>query len=304
MISIDEIKTFFKGSILVNEPMSKYTSMRVGGPADLLITPADKEDAVNLVIYLQKNNIEYIVIGNGSNLLVSDSGVRSVVVNLSSGLNQIKIENNLIKVEAGVMLARFVDFCIHQSRSGVEKLAGIPGTIGGAILMNAGAYGYQISDFITEIEIVRDGQLQKVKKEEANFGYRTSGFANSAIVGASFDLPEGNMDGLMRTRTEYLQRRSQSQPLNFPNSGSIFKNPAGNYAAKLIEEAGLKGTRLGAAQISEKHGNFIVNLGGATANDIIQLINIVRKTVYSKNQIKLIPEIKLVGFNNEVLDEL
>lgn len=303
MISIDEIKNFFQGSILVNEPMSKYTSMRVGGPADLLITPADKVDAVNLVNYLQKNYIEYIVIGNGSNLLVSDNGVRSVVVNFSSGLNQIKFENNLVKVEAGVMLARFVDFCIHQSRSGVEKLAGIPGTIGGAILMNAGAYGYQISDFITEIETVRDGRLQKVKKEEANFGYRTSGFANSAIIGASFDLPEGNMDDLMRTRAEYLQRRSQSQPLNFPNSGSIFKNPEGNYAAKLIEEAGLKGTRLGAAQISEKHGNFIVNLGGATANDIIQLINIVRKTVYAKSKIKLIPEIKLVGFNNEVLDE-
>ncbi|MDP2207960.1 MAG: UDP-N-acetylmuramate dehydrogenase [Bacteroidota bacterium] len=303
MISIDEIKNFFQGSILVNEPMSKYTSMRVGGPADLLITPANKEDAVNLITYLQKNIIDYIVMGNGTNLLVSDTGVRSVVVNFSSGLNQIKIENNLVKAEAGIILARFVDFCIRHSRSGVEKLAGIPGTIGGAILMNAGAYGSQISDFIYEIEIVKDGQLQKIKKEDANFGYRTSGFANSAIIGASFDLPEGKIDELMRTKTDYLQRRNQSQPLNFPNSGSIFKNPEGNYAAKLIEEAGLKGTRLGAAQISEKHGNFIVNLCDCSANDIIQLINIVRKTVYSKNKIKLIPEIKLVGFNNEVLDE-
>lgn len=304
MISIDEIKTIFKGSILVNEPMSKHTSMRVGGPADLLLTPADKGDAVNLVIYLQKNKIEHIVIGNGSNLLVSDEGVRSVVVNFSSGLNQIKYENNLVKVDSGVRLARFVDFCIHQSRGGVEKLAGIPGTIGGAILMNAGAYGSQISDFIFEIEIVRDGKLKIVKKGEANFGYRTSGFTNSAIVGASFDLPEGKMDDLMQTRAEYLQRRSQSQPLNYPNAGSIFKNPAGNYAAKLIEEAGLKGKRFGSAQVSEKHGNFIVNLGGCTANDIIQLINIVRQTVYSKNKIELIPEIKLVGFNNKVLDEL
>ncbi|MDI6802395.1 MAG: UDP-N-acetylmuramate dehydrogenase [Bacteroidota bacterium] len=303
MISIDEIKNFFQGSILVNEPMSKYTSMRVGGPADLLITPANKEDAVNLITYLQKNIIDYIVIGNGTNLLVSDDGVRSVVVNFSSGLNQIKIENKLVKAEAGIILARFVDFCIRQSRGGVEKLAGIPGTIGGAILMNAGAYGSQISDFICEIEIVRDGELQKIKKEDANFGYRTSGFVNSAIIGASFDLPDGKIDELLRTKTDYLQRRNQSQPLNFPNSGSIFKNPEGNYAAKLIEEAGLKGTRLGAAQISEKHGNFIVNLGDCSANDIIQLINIVRKTVYSKNKIKLIPEIKLVGFNNEVLDE-
>lgn len=304
MISIDEIRHIFKGSILVNEPMSKHTSIRVGGTADLFITPADKEDAVNLVIYLQKNNIEHIVIGKGSNMLISDDGVRSVVVNFSSGLNQIKYENNLVKVDSGVLLARFVDFCIHQSRSGVEKLAGIPGTIGGAISMNAGAYGSQISDFIFEIEIVRDGKVKIVKKEEANFGYRTSGFTNSAIVGASFDLPEGKMDDLMRTRAEYLQRRNQSQPLNFPNSGSIFKNPEGNYAAKLIEEAGLKGTRHGAAQISEKHGNFIVNLGGCSANDIIQLINFVRKTVYSKNKIKLIPEIKIVGFNNQPLDEL
>ncbi len=303
MISIDEIKNFFQGNILVNEPMSKYTSMRVGGPADLLITPANKEDAVNLIIYLQKNIIDYIVMGNGTNLLVSDTGVRSVVVNFSSGLNQIKIENNLVKAEAGIILARFVDFCIRQSRGGVEKLAGIPGTIGGAIYMNAGAYGSQISDYIYEIEIVKDGQLQKVKKEEANFGYRTSGFVNSAIIGASFDLPEEKIDELMRTKTEYLQRRNQSQPLNFPNSGSIFKNPEGNYAAKLIEEAGLKGMRFGAAQISEKHGNFIVNLGNCSANDIIQLINIVRKTVYSKNKIKLIPEIKLIGFNNEALDE-
>lgn len=304
MILLDEIKNFFQGTILVNEPMRKYTSMRVGGPADLLIMPANKEDAVQLITYLQKNSIDYIVIGNGTNLLVSDSGVRGVVVNFSSGLNLIKIENNLVKAEAGIVLARFVDFCIRYRRGGVEKLAGIPGTIGGAIQMNAGAFGSHISDFISEIEIVKNGEFQKVKKEDANFGYRSSGFANSAIIAASFDLPEGNPDELLQTKTEYLQRRNQTQPVNFPNSGSIFKNPEGFYAAKLIEEAGLKGTRFGSAQISEKHGNFIINLGDCSANDIIQLINIVRKTIYSKNKIKLMPEIKLVGFNDQVLDEL
>ncbi|MBU2471948.1 MAG: FAD-binding protein, partial [Bacteroidetes bacterium] len=176
MISIADIKQFFKGEILVNEPLNKHTSIKIGGPADLLLLPSDKGDAINLSVYLQQNGIDYSVIGNGSNILVSDAGIREIVINFEQGLKQIKLVDGLVEVESGVMLARFVDFCIQNGKQGVEKLAGIPGTIGGAIVMNASAYKYEISDYIVDVEVVRNGKLIRVKKQDANFAYRTSAF--------------------------------------------------------------------------------------------------------------------------------
>lgn len=296
MISIADIKQFFKGEIFVNEPLNKHTSIKIGGPADLLLLPSDKEDAINLSVYLQQNGIDYSVIGNGSNILVSDAGIREIVINFEQGLKQIKLVDGLVEVESGVMLARFVDFCIQNGKQGVEKLAGIPGTIGGAIVMNASAYKYEISDHIVDVEVVRNGKLIRVKKQDANFAYRTSAFLNDIIISAVFELPDGNIDEMQKTRIEYLQKRNLTQPLNYPNSGSVFKNPPGNYAAKLIEDAGLKGLRIGNAQISDKHANFIVNLGNAKAEDVIGLIQTCKEIVKKKFDVYLELELKLLGF--------
>ncbi len=304
MISIDEIKSFFEGEILVNEPMSNHTSIRVGGPADLFLIPKNKVDAVSLIQYLNQKEKRFIVIGNGSNILVSDEGVRETIISLFPNLNQLDIEKNIIYVEAGVMLARFVDFCIQNSKKGVEKLAGIPGTIGGALAMNAGAYNTQISDFLLSVEFVQGSEVLKVKKENIEFRYRWSSLYDKVILSAEFSLPDGDIKELQTTRSEYLLKRNKSQPLNFPNSGSIFKNPPDNYAAKLIESAGLKGKRIGNAMISEKHGNFIVNLGNASAKDIIELINFARREVYQKFKIILEPEIKLIGFKKQILENV
>ncbi len=296
MISIAEIKQFFKGNILVNEPLNKHTSIKIGGPADLLMLPSDKEDAISLSVYLQQNSVDYSVIGNGSNILVNDAGIREIVINFEQGLKQIKLVNGLVEVESGVLLARFVDFCIQNGKQGVEKLAGIPGTIGGALVMNASAYKSEISSHIVDVEVIRDGKPVRVKKQDASFAYRTSAFINDIIISAVFDLPEGDIDEMQKTRIEYLQKRNLSQPLNYPNSGSIFKNPTGYYAAKLIEDAGLKGLKIGEAQISEKHANFIVNLGNAKAQDVLDLIQTCKEIVKQKFDVNLELEVKLLGF--------
>jgi UDP-N-acetylmuramate dehydrogenase len=304
LISIVDIKNNFRGEILINEPLSKYTSYRIGGPASLFLVPADKSDAVDLSVYLQLSKIEFVVIGNGTNVLVSDKGIEGMVMNLEKGLNKISKENNIVVAESGVMLARFVEFCIQNKFTGVEKLSGIPGTLGGAILMNASAFGCSISDYIIEIEVVRNGEVVPVEKDDSLFEYRNSGFKNDVILSAKFNLPAGDSVEMMKIRHEYLQKRNQKQPLNYPNCGSVFKNPVGQHAAKLIEDAGLKGLRVGDAQVSEKHGNFIVNVDKAKANDVIQLINQIRKIVFDKFGIVLEPEVKLIGFENDVLEAL
>lgn len=304
MVSIDEIKRIFRGKILVQEPLSNYTTMRIGGPADLLLIPEDKNDAVNLLTYLQENNIEFLIIGKGSNILVSDEGVRGLVINFAHGLNQLRLENEYIYVETGVIMSRFVDFCIQNRRQGFEKLAGIPGTVGGALVMNAGAYGCQISDYLVGVEVIRNGVLIDISKEKLQFSYRNSSLTNEILVSAKFYLTSGDISEMQKTRAEYLRKRNLVQPLNYPNMGSVFKNPPNNYAAKLIEQAELKGLQIGDAKVSEKHGNFIVNLGNAKALDVIQLINKIRKTVYEKFKIVLEPEIKFIGFKHQLLVEL
>jgi UDP-N-acetylmuramate dehydrogenase len=303
VVNIDDIRRFFRGHIALGEPLAKYTSFRIGGPADYYLEPADKRDAAEIVSYLVRNAIPYTVIGRGSNLLVSDDGIRGAVINFETGLNAVRMEDGLVVVDAGMTLARFVDFCIQRGLQGVEMLPGIPGTIGGAVMMNAGAYGGEISDHLVEVEVLRGGRVVRVAKADAGFSYRRSGFAGDIILGASFRLPEGDLAETMKRRRELLLKRNQSQPLNLPNSGSMFKNPAGTFAAKLIEEAGLKGKRIGNAQISEKHANFIVNLGGAMARDVLGLVELARTTVLGRTGISLELEVKLVGFNDPARKE-
>jgi UDP-N-acetylmuramate dehydrogenase len=304
MVNIDDIKRFFRGHIALSEPLSKYTSIRIGGPADYYLEPADKDDAVAIIVFLQQQQFPFMIIGRGSNLLVSDEGIRGAVINLETALSSIRAEHDRIYADSGVSMARFVDFCVQRGCKGVEMLAGIPGTLGGALIMNAGAYGGEISDHLVDVELLRNGTVLYLKKEEVGFAYRRSGLQRDIILGASFRLPQGEKEEIKTIRKELLLKRNRAQPLNYPNAGSMFKNPPGQFAAKLIEEAGLKGARRGDAQVSEKHANFIVNLGAATAQDVIGLIELVRRTVVERFQITLELEVKLLGFSNGVEKEV
>ncbi len=304
MIAIDEIRSFFRGRITLSEPLGKYTSFQIGGPADYYLEPIDREDCLSLLSFCRQRALPFLIMGKGSNMLVSDDGVKGIVVNMEYGLNRVECSEGVVSADAGVALSRFVEFCIQQRFAGVEMLAGIPGTIGGAVVMNAGAHGGEISDYLLDVDVFRQGTLTTVPKSESRFAYRSSGFQNDVVLGARFRLRPGDQAELMRTRRELLIKRNRTQPINFPNSGSMFKNPPGNYAAKLIEEAGLKGYRYGNAQISDRHANFIVNLGGASALDVLDLVETAQKKVFEKSGIHLELEIKLVGFAHDAIKEV
>ena len=305
MIIIDDIQKFFHGKVLLSEPLKKYTSLQIGGPVDYYFEPVDKEDGMNIIGYLQKQDVPFVAIGKGSNLLVSDEGFHGAVVNMESSLKSIYAEGPRIIAEAGVTLIRFVDFCIKHSLKGVEMLAGIPGTIGGAVIMNAGAYGSEISNYLIDAEIIRKGSIVVLKKDEIGFSYRhVSLQSDDVVLSASFQLPTGNSSELMKIRNDLILQRNKKHPVNLPNCGSVFKNPTGTPAAKFIEEAGMKGTKSGNAQISEKHANFIVNLGGASSGDVIDLIIEARKTVQEKFGIKLELEVKILGFTDDIKKEI
>jgi UDP-N-acetylmuramate dehydrogenase len=300
MISLADIQKIVRGNIVVNEPMSRHTWMKVGGPADFYIEPADRNDCIAIIKYFHENNYSRMILGRGSNVLVSDSGIRGAVVNVETALSEIALQGDAVVAGAGVRLTKFVDFCIQKDLGGVEMLAGIPGTVGGAVVMNAGAHGGEISDYLVEVEIIRAGILQRKTKAECAFAYRRSDFAHDVVVGATFRLPAGKKELLGERRRELVLRRNKTQPLELPNLGSTFKNPPNTHAAKLIEQAGLKGKRVGGAQVSEKHANFIVNLGTATASDVMKLVDLVRRTVYQNSGVMLELEIKLVGFPDSV----
>jgi len=299
LISIPDIQKNLRGTIAVDEPMAKYTWMKVGGPADFYIEPADRDDLLNIVRYFRQQHFPWMMIGRGSNMLVSDEGIRGAVLNVESALSALRREKSVLIAEAGVRLTKFVDFCVQHGYAGSEMLAGIPGTVGGAVVMNAGAHGGEISDHLLSVEVIRDGDVVIVKKEEADFSYRHSGFAGDTVLSAAFQFPQGNTEELSKQRHELILKRNDSQPLNFPNLGSMFKNPKNAHAAQLIEQSGLKGKRIGDAQVSEKHANFIVNLGAAKAEDVIKLIELVKRTVYQHFGVMLELEVKLIGFSYE-----
>ncbi len=305
MIDLGQIKGIVSGRILLNEPLAKYTTFKIGGPADIYVEPMNIDELLNLLRYLSEKEISFIVLGNGSNVLISDDGFRGAVINLEAGFNFVKKKEGCVVAGAGVKLAKFVDFCIENGFRGVEMLAGIPGTLGGAIIMNAGAYSGEISDYLVDVEVIRNLKLVRLKKEECGFGYRTSNLVNDIVLQARFKFPSGDVEEMKKIRHEILLKRNKSQPVNFPNAGSIFKNPPGDYAGRLIEEVGLKGVCIGDAQISEKHANFIVNKGNAKAMDVLELIKLAQAKVYEKFGIKLELEIKLIGFKeSEVVEFL
>jgi len=298
LISISEIQKIFKGRINLNEVLAPYTTFRIGGVADYFVEPVDTDDAVNIIKYAIVHSVPYYVLGNGSNILISDDGIRGIVINMISGFSYLKHEDGIITTGSGVKIAKFVDYCIQNSYSGVEMLAGIPATIGGALVMNAGCYGGEASDYVTEIKLIKDGNLLVQTKNECDFGYRKSNLKGTVILEAKFSLPVGNIEETSKKRKELLLKRNESQPVEIPTAGCMFKNPSGLYAAVLIEQSGLKGLIYGGAMVSPKHANFIVNVNNATANDVIELVRIIRKIVKEKTGIELEMEVKLVGFEN------
>lgn len=285
------------GNLKVNEPMAKHTSWRVGGPADRYYRPTDVQDLVAFLTTLpEAEPITWI--GLGSNLLVRDAGVRGTVIATSGMLNAMSLRSvGVIRAEAGVSCAKVARFSARQGLLGAEFLAGIPGTVGGALAMNAGAFGGETWDIVQSVEVVqKQGKLLQRMPADYQIAYRSvQGPTQEWFVAAVFSLKSGDSRTALEKIRTLLNRRNETQPTQLPNAGSVFRNPPGDYSARLIEASGLKGYRMGGAEVSQKHANFIVNTGAATADDIERLIEFVQVTVQQKYGIGLIREVRIIG---------
>ena len=285
-------------NIKVDEPMKKHISFKVGGPADFLVKPKTEEELRNVVEFAKKENVPFIVIGNGSNLLVKDGGIRGIVIELSDNFNNYEIDGNIIKAQSGALLAIIGRNAMKNSFTGFEFAAGIPGTLGGALAMNAGAYGGEMKQVVKTVRLMdRDGNIFELSNEEMKFEYRRSLLTTKdyIVLSAVIELQPGNVEEIKEIMADYSNRRSTKQPLNFPSAGSTFKRPEGHFAAKLIDDCGLRGLNLRGAQVSDKHCGFVINSGGATAKDILDLMFIVKSTVNAKFGIMLEEEVKILG---------
>lgn len=296
------VENFFQGNLLYDIPLKDFLSFKVGGPADVLAFPENQEDLVMLLRFLRMEKIPFFVLGEGTNLIVRDRGFKGVVIKLSSGFKTIGLEEGkkgkvYVKAQAGEKLSRVIEFSFQNSLSGLEFASGIPGSIGGALVMNAGAYGKEIKDiFLSAILIASDNSIRKMGREELRFSYRKVDLPpGSIIIETIFELRAGDQQAVGELIQEILNKRKKSQPLNFPSAGSVFKNPPGLYAAQLIEELGLKGCQIGGAAVSERHANFIVNEQAATARDILELIAFVQEKVWQAKGVRLEPEIWVRG---------
>ena len=288
-----------EGLVAQNEPMSKYTTFRIGGAADVFIDICNLESISMVIDVLKNNNIDYYIIGNGSNILVGDKGVRGAVIRIGNGLSNCEVNGNTIIAQSGIKLSRLASVALDNSLAGLEFASGIPGTLGGALFMNAGAYGGEMKDVVKTVTSfdIETGKVFTKDCSECNFGYRKSIFGDgkSLILGAEIELKPGNKDEIRNYMNELSKRRSDKQPVDKPSAGSTFKRPEGYFAGTLIQEAGLKGRKIGGAQVSEKHSGFIINAGNATAKDVLDLIKEVQNIVLQKYNVKLEPEVRLMG---------
>ncbi|MGL4797586.1 MAG: UDP-N-acetylmuramate dehydrogenase [Paraclostridium sp.] len=287
-----------KEDILVDEPMSKHISFRVGGPADILVKPKNEEQIKEILSFARKENIPYLIIGNGSNLLVKDGGIRGIVIKIAENFNTFTIEGKTVVAQSGAMLSFMGKAIMRSNLTGFEFAAGIPGTLGGAIAMNAGAYGGEMKDIVKSVKLIdQKGNIVELSNSEMKFEYRKSLLSKTEyiVLSAVIELKEGNYDDIRDIMKDLTNKRVTKQPLNLPSAGSTFKRPDGYFAAKLIEDSGLKGLTLRGAQVSDKHCGFVVNLGEAKAKDILDLIYVVKSTVYSKFGVMLEEEVKILG---------
>ena len=293
----EQLKAVVKnGEVKLQEPMKLHTTFRVGGNAEYFVEPT-ADEVGPLLTLLKQEEISYTVIGNGSNLLVSDEGVPGVVICLGTQMADVSVSGNKIKAQAGILLSRLASFAASNALSGLEFASGIPGTLGGAIAMNAGAYGGEMKDVVESVEVLEDGEVKTYSCEDMDFSYRHSVVQEKEMIvlSVTLSLTPGNADEITASVKELNAKRIEKQPLNFPSAGSTFKRPEGYFAGKLIEDAGLRGYRVGGAQVSEKHCGFVVNTGDATAADIYHLILDVQKKVKEQFDVTLEPEVRMIG---------
>jgi len=292
----ETIRTAFAGDLREQEPLSRHTSLRVGGPADIFAIPRDADDLASLLRILAEHGIPFLVVGGGYNLLVRDGGFRGAVISLEKFQNLAARPFGEIRAEAGgrnMDLARLAE---AHGLSGFEYLVGIPGTVGGALRMNAGAHGGEIFDHLVSLELIGPEGVQLLDKKTMSYGYRRLQLEpNKIIIAANFQLSVGSREEISAAMDSCLQKRRETQQVRYPNAGSYFKNPPGTSAWRLIDEAGLRGQILGGAQVSEIHTNFLVNRGGATAADILGLAAIVKEKVAAQSGIMLEEEVRIVG---------
>ena len=301
-MSIIDYEKLFKnkdiGEVLFNERMKNHTSFKIGGPADALIIPKDENQVLEAITLLRANNIDYFIMGNGTNLLVKDGGLRCVVIKINEGLNKVEIQGNKVYCQAGALLTAVSKVVARENLTGMEFSNGIPGTIGGAVTMNAGAYGGEMKDIITKVRIIdKENRIKEYSNSEMNFRYRGSRVTDEDLIVLSveLELKPGDPLEIDRIMKDLTYKRTSKQPLELPSGGSTFKRPVGYFAGKLIEDSGLRGLRHGGAQISEKHCGFVVNVENASCKNVLELIQIVQKTVRDNYDVELETEIKLIG---------
>lgn len=285
-------------NVMLNEPMKNHTSFRTGGEADIFVSPDSIKSLKDVIKLFRENDIPFYIFGNGSNMLVSDRGIEGAVIHIGNGFSSIEVKENKITSGAGAILSAVSNAALENSLTGFEFASGIPGSFGGAVFMNAGAYGSEIKNVIKSVLVLNENlELEELSKDRLELGYRSSIFQknNYIILGGTIELETGNKDNILSEMNELNAKRREKQPLNFASAGSTFKRPEGYFAGKLIEDSGLKGKKIGGAQVSEKHAGFIVNTGTATTDDIINLMDFCKKTVYEKFGVMIEPEVRITG---------
>ncbi len=295
----DELRNILpEGRVRLDEPMERHTTFRVGGPADYFAVPGTGEELLKVINCCKKAEMPYYIIGNGSNLLVSDNGYRGTVIQIYKSMNQIRVSDNCITAQAGALLSGIAAKALENGLTGFEFASGIPGTLGGACVMNAGAYGGEMKDILKQVMVMsREGEIFTIPAQELEMGYRTSIIAKKGhiVLEAVIELKNGDVQEIKARMDELKERRVSKQPLEFPSAGSTFKRPDGYFAGKLIEDSGLRGFQVGGAQVSEKHCGFVINKDHATAADIAELMRQVSEKVKRDSGVTLEPEVKRLG---------
>ena len=290
---------FDSTKIKYNEPISKHCTMRVGGPADVIVEPTTLEEITRIIDFAKENKIPYYILGNGSNVFGTDKGYRGIIIKIAKHFSDYTVEENRITVCSGMSMPRLAAIALGEELAGIEFACGIPGTMGGGVRMNAGAYGGELSSVIVQTKYLdQDGKIQIIDNEAHKFEYRHSIFTDHPeylILETTLELTKGNKDEIKEKMNTHSKSRREKQPLEFPNSGSTFKRPEGRFVGQMIQESGLKGFKIGDAQVSEKHAGFIVNRGKATAKDVLDLISHIQKVIKENYDVELKAEVIVIG---------